>query len=234
ICRFVVWELKENWKLCRANRPRNLKPVMIGSHGETMLRLLKPGFHSGTVPKLYRRLRRAERRGEPRPVRKAQAALHHVKESVGHFVERELVELLRQSRGWGGLAVEIGRIQLATNRITVALACPELDGRPVILAFDHQTGWLLAGILERGWLPRLSAEQRHTLTAGLAGLYKMAGVHLTREQIERSLAPARVGFDITQHGLEVWPGPEDQGGAVYGLRDGPVLKPEPANRPPAG
>jgi hypothetical protein len=226
---FVVWELKENWKLYRSNRARNLKPVMIGSHGETMLRLLKPGFHSGTVPKLYRKLRRAERRGEPGPVRKFQAALHHVEESVRHFFDRELVALLRQSRGWGGVDVKLGRVHLATNRITAALTCSALGEQPLVLAFDHQNGWLLAGVVERGWLPRLSAEQRHTLAAALAGVYKMAGVHLTREQIEESLAPAAVTFDITADGLEVWPGPEYVGAAVYDLRNGPLLKPRPGN-----
>src|SRR5262249_44784787 len=39
---FMVWELKENWKLYRANRSPILKPALIGSHGETMLRLLRP------------------------------------------------------------------------------------------------------------------------------------------------------------------------------------------------
>ena len=32
---FLVWELKENWRLYGANRPRQLKPVPIGHHGET-------------------------------------------------------------------------------------------------------------------------------------------------------------------------------------------------------
>src|SRR5262249_3237653 len=47
---FLVWELKENWRLYRANRALALGPVVIGSHGETMTRLLRPGFHSGTLP----------------------------------------------------------------------------------------------------------------------------------------------------------------------------------------
>ena len=59
---FLVWEFKENWRLYRANRPATLRPEVIGHHGETMLRLLKPGFHSGTLPKLFAKLRRAERR----------------------------------------------------------------------------------------------------------------------------------------------------------------------------
>jgi len=229
ICGFAVWELKENWRLYRANRSPNLKPQMIGSHGETMLRLLKPGFHSGTVPKLFRRLRRAERRGQQRTTRKILAGLHHVEESVSHFVERELLALLRQSKVWNGLAIELAGVHLATNRITVELSCPELGPDSVVLGFDHQSGWLLGGVLDRGWLPKLGGEQRQTLAAALAGLYKMAGVDLTREQIAEGLAPTPVAFDITEAGLVVWPGPDFTKEAVYDLSAGPVLEPRPTN-----
>ena len=62
-----------------------LKPAPIGSHGETMLRLLRPGFHSGTIPKLYANLRRAERHDDHNSARKIEAALHHVEESISRF-----------------------------------------------------------------------------------------------------------------------------------------------------
>jgi len=194
-----------------------------------MLRLLKPGFHSGTVPKLFRRLRRAERRGQQRTTRKILAGLHHVEESVSHFVERELLALLRQSKVWNGLAIELAGVHLATNRITVELSCPELGPDSVVLGFDHQSGWLLGGVLDRGWLPKLGGEQRQTLAAALAGLYKMAGVDLTREQIAEGLAPTPVAFDITEAGLVVWPGPDFTKEAVYDLSAGPVLEPRPTN-----
>ena len=45
---FLVWELKENWRLYAANRQTRLGKESIGHHGETMLQLLRPGFHSGT------------------------------------------------------------------------------------------------------------------------------------------------------------------------------------------
>jgi hypothetical protein len=229
ICGFVVWELKENWKLYRANRSLNLKPVMIGSHGETMLRLLKPGFHSGTVPKLFRKLRRAERRGQRRATRKLMAALHHVKHSIHNFMERELLALLRQSQGWNGLPIDIACIHLATNRISVELSCPSLGPDHLVVGFDEQSGWLLAGILKPGWLAKLTDEQRQTLAAALAGVYKLAGVHLTREQITHGLAPTSAAIDITHAGLEVWPGPEFATAAVYDLAAGPMLEPRPAN-----
>src|SRR4029079_7361868 len=91
---FVVWEFKENWKLYRANRKRNLSPVMIGHHGETMLRFMKPGFHSGTLPKLYAKFRRAERHHDGRKIHKQHEALHHVTESIKRFAERDLLFLL--------------------------------------------------------------------------------------------------------------------------------------------
>ena len=59
---FLVWELKENWRLYKANRPRTLQPAAVGHHGETVVRLLRYGFHSGTISKLYSRLRRADRK----------------------------------------------------------------------------------------------------------------------------------------------------------------------------
>ena len=59
---FLVWELKENWKMYAANQSPTLEAEMVGSHGETVLRLLRPGFHSGTLPKLYAKLRRARER----------------------------------------------------------------------------------------------------------------------------------------------------------------------------
>jgi hypothetical protein len=62
---FLVWECKENWRLYAANRPPQLRPVLVGSHGESVIRLMKPGFHSGTVPKTFAKLRRAERQPPP-------------------------------------------------------------------------------------------------------------------------------------------------------------------------
>ena len=68
---FLVWELTSNWRLYESNRPESLGPVVVGSHGETVVRLLRPGFHSGTLPKQFARLRRARRAG------REQAALKH-------------------------------------------------------------------------------------------------------------------------------------------------------------
>src|SRR5690606_34047042 len=87
---FLVWELKENWRVYKATRAKTLQPVIIGHHGETMSRLLRPGFHSGTIPKLHTRLRRAAWRKDTRELGKARDGLHHVEHALLRFTQRQL------------------------------------------------------------------------------------------------------------------------------------------------
>jgi len=224
---FAVWEFKENWKLYRSNRSPVLKPVMIGHHGETMLRFMKPGFHSGTLPKLYARLRKAERRGHGKALHRHQEALHHIKESISHFVERELLLLLEGSKNWGGVRMHVGAMQAACSRVRVELCCPGLGDDGVWLAFEERSGWLLAEVTRPGWLTRLSPSQRGAFVAALAGLYKLAGVVMVREQVEVSLPPGVSVYGICGEGLLLWPGGDFSRGVVCDLRelDGPQAPP---------
>ena len=100
---------------------------------------------------------------------------------------------------------------------------------PLVLAIDHENGWLIAGVLETGWLPKLNADQRHTLSAALAGLYKMAGVDMTREQIAECLPKTTFAFDVTDAGLTVWPAADGDEDVVYDLGAGTELPPTPLN-----
>jgi hypothetical protein len=234
---FLVWELKENWRLYEANRPRGLQPVGIGHHGETMARLLRPGFHSGTLPKLFARWRKAEHKamkaGKPSAGRKHREALHHVEKAIRHFVERDLLALLRESRTLAAARITAGRVEASSNRVLIELRraeCPE-DG--LWIAFEEQSGWLVAGIARPGWLPTLSDGQRLALADALAGLYKMAGVDLVREQICASFGPPAPSYDIAAAGLVVWPGTGFETETVYDLTDGPAILPRTTDGPPA-
>ena len=205
---FLFWEMKESWSLYRANRPEGLRGVALGTHGETLRRLLRPGFHSGTVPKLYARLRKAERRarvtGNWRRSRACRRALHEVQEAVLQFVIRELVYLLNQSRSWHTEGLAVGRVTLASNRVGVELLHGGHPERAVWLEFEECKGWLVAHVRDPGWLGQLSDEQALALNTALASLYKLAGVDLVREQVVANLPPPATSFDVTRTGLIVW------------------------------
>src|SRR5262249_22102858 len=122
---FLVWETKENWSLYRANRGLQMWPVAIGAHGESVRGLLEPGFHSGTVPRLYTRLRDAERRAfrsrDWNAARWYRKELEHIEAGFRRFVDRELLGLLRQSSSWQGQRLAVGPVHLAINRIRFEL-----------------------------------------------------------------------------------------------------------------
>jgi hypothetical protein len=228
ICGFAVWEFKENWKLYRATRRKLLRPEMIGHHGETMLRFMKPGFHSGTLPKLYARLRRAERRCDGRKIHKYHEGLHHVAESIRHFVEREMLFLLETSKHWGGLKLLIGEVKPATNRVRIELRCPDLDETGLWLAFEERSGWLEVAVQKPGWLSRLNRGQLAAFQTALAGLYKLAGAHLVREQVERCL-PSGTAYRIDPRGLVLCHGGDFSKEEVHSLVSTPEVPEVSAN-----
>jgi hypothetical protein len=189
---FLVWELKENWRLYRANQSPTLDPEVVGHHGETVLRLLRPGLHSGTLPKLYAKLRRS--RG--RSARRQHEALDGVVERLRRFVERDLLAILATSKTFAGApTLEVGEVRVATNRIRIELRAL-WAGDGLFLEFEDHAGRLLAGTAPRPagqtWLTGLSAGQVLAFRDALAGFYKLAGVALVREQVEAAWpAPGR-------------------------------------------
>jgi hypothetical protein len=226
---FLVWELKENWRLYAANRPGQLRPVMIGSHGETVARLLRPGFHSGTVPKRYAKLRRAERHarldGDWRSVHKHLRALHHLELSLRRCVEREFLELLAESRCWQAPPVTLRGIQLSTNCVRLAFGCREMGDGTLVVEIDSQSGWLLAGASGRSWIERLPLPQRQVLTTAIMGLYKIAGIELVRQQIDAEFSPPP-WYDVSPQGLVIWPDDQREVEVRYDLHEGPWIAPQ--------
>jgi hypothetical protein len=212
---FLAWELKENWRLYRANASPTLEAEMVGSHGEQVIHLLRPGFHSGTLPKLYAKLRRSSGSAE----RKAEEGLHHVEQGLGHFAQRELIDVLRGSTGWNlSASLALGRVWLGTNRIRFELSCAGLAGDSVLIDFLHQNGRLLASVVRTGFLDGLTTEQRAVFTTALTGLYKKAGVDLVRQHLEAVL-PAGAVLDVTREALFVWADADRTRGVVYDLDD---------------
>jgi hypothetical protein len=205
---FLVWEMKENWSLYRANRGKVLRPVVVGAHGETVRGLLQPGFHSGTVPRLYARLRHAERIAtKTRNWHNARAYRHEVeamKETLNKFISREMVALLNQSRAWQGHHVATGPVHLSTNRMGFELIHSDHPVKPVEIEIEQSNGWLVAGVCANGWLEDVGEPQRRAFCLCLAGLYKGADVDLVREQLEASLPGPVASFQLDRESLRVW------------------------------
>jgi hypothetical protein len=233
---FLFWEMKENWRMYRANRQRQLRPVGVGPHGETVRQLLQPGFHSGTVPKLYARLREAEREairtGSWRTARTWRRSLAEVAQTIRRLVERELVKLLQESMRWKGEPVRVGNVMLTPTRIGIELVQGGAEG-PMRLEWEGQAGWLVASVRELGWLESLDNAQRQDVTTALAGLYKLAGIDLVSEQVRENLPPG-ASFALTASDLVVETGPLHEAAVCYDLtRSRGPLKPHTLDGEPA-
>ncbi|MGH7140477.1 MAG: hypothetical protein ACREHD_32480, partial [Pirellulales bacterium] len=239
---FLVWELKENWRLYKANRPRTLQPAAVGHHGESIVRLVRYGFHSGTISRLYMRLRRAERKalwtGNWKKPRKYYDALSAVEHEVRSFVEREFIELLAESQRFRPLTLRLGRVALGVNSIAIDIDCGEIAEGPLRIGLADQAGWLTSRVIESGWAANLADAPRQALADALTGLYKMSGAELVYEQIAANI-DAQQAFEIADFGLTI----HSRGGeplAVYQLRDErpvapaasllPIVRPDPFDR----
>lgn len=227
---FLAWELRENWRLYAANRADRLRRTIIGSHGEGMGRLLRPGFHSGTIPKRFAKLRRAERKarekGGWKAARKQLELLHHVGRDLRRYVEREFAAWFAESRFWQGAVPAVEQLHLSTNRVRVALTCPSISDGRLWLVFEVQSGWLLAGVHGTECTGRLTPHQRQVLSNALLGLYKTAGVELLRQQIEGELHMPVVSYHCDDLGLVFWPNETLEMEVRYDLRhDGSLTGP---------
>jgi hypothetical protein len=218
---FLVWELRENWKLYRANAPKGIRPIHIGSHGETVRGLLRPGFHSGTVPKAFSKLRRAVRAGDHGKVARQRHTIDHVREAIKRFVERCFLSYLWTSTRWAKEPVVLGDPVLAPNRIVL----PFFVGRgrePVQIALEERNGWIIGSVAQEGCIQDVRPDQRAAFADALMGLYKRAGVHVVREQVESVFGPQAYLFDAVPEGLVI---PLQDGKEhVFDYEDGPEIE----------
>jgi hypothetical protein len=238
---FLVWELKENWRLYAANRPKGLQPMIIGSHGERMGRLLRPGFHSGTIPKLFAKLRRAERKarasGNWKAVRKHLQGLEHVEKSLRRFVERDFLATFNESRieidanGEASPTLIDDRVSLAdilfgTNRARLIFAAAE-DQKPLAaIDFDVQSGWLVARVEPLEGVRQMAEDDREELTTAIFGLFKTSGVEIARRQLELALPASIPAYDFSPAGLRIWPDASFETEVFYRFGDDPAYAPQ--------
>jgi hypothetical protein len=227
---FLVWELTGNWRLYAANRKSVLSPTPIGSHGETMGRLLRVGFHSGTLPKRFAKLRRAERRarlsGHWQPAHKHRHVLREVELAVRRFVEREFLELLAEGAFRPDLGVSLKSVKAGTNSVWLTFGVAEEKAKDFCVVLEVESGWLVAGVAQVGWAEQLDAAQQRILATAVLGLYKLAGVELVRQQIEGQFAQPMPWYDIVPAGLILWPESAEEVEVLYDLHDEAWIAPQ--------
>jgi len=174
---FLAWELKENWRLYAANRPKQLKPLSLGHHGETMRGLLRPGFHSGTVPKAYASIRRAletsETSGVPAKIRKSVGVLHQVEEAIHHFAERELIAHLRSTAAWSAVPLHCSGVTLGVQHIRIAIAG---TGASAELIFELVDSQIRAECRDAQFLQGSTDAQRESWKRAVLGFGAMGAV----------------------------------------------------------
>ncbi len=200
---FLIWELMENWRLFAANRPKNLRAVRIGSHGETMLRLLRPSFHSGTIPKRFAKLRRAERKtlggGDPGAARKYRVALHHVEIDLQRYVEREFIAWFAASRDWTGPLPQVRDVRLATNEAAIEVEMPQPEEEPRTMTFRLSNGSLQLELCGQLRLDRWPPAARKVYLLSFTNVLKTAGVVVFRRREEHGASrEAADGQEVDQ------------------------------------
>ena len=181
---FLAWELKENWRLYAANRPAGLVPLSLGHHGESVRGLLRPGFHSGTVPKAYDAIRRAlakaEESGTVARLRKPQETLHQVDHAIRHFIERDLLAYLAATRAWAGVPLKCDAVHLGLQHIRIVISG---DGASAELRLELVDSQVAGHCDDYAFLANATPEQRECWHRAVLGFWAMAAVPLQDERV---------------------------------------------------
>ena len=223
---FIAWELMANWRLYAANRPARLRPVVVGSHGETVRGLLRPGFHSGTVPRLFAKLRAAVRKGDGAKAARVGHERDHVREAVERFVGREVVDLLRTRPGWSDAGLKVGPIRFGCQRVVVELEAGGLGPDPLAVAFENRAGRVSATVERSGWLDGLDPARRAEALAAVRGLFDMAAAEQVGEHDRDPAADDLLRPFTWPEWAETWNSGAADEGATFG-RPGDEGRPAP-------
>lgn len=101
---------------------------------------------------------------------------------------------------WNAGGLEVHAIEVSSNRIRVAIECPEVSADVAWLQFEEQSGLLVASFPAPGFIDALEQGPRDTFEIALAGLYKLAageglrergGALARRERLRRRRGPRR-------------------------------------------
>jgi hypothetical protein len=179
---FLAWEVRFNWRLYAVNRRPLLSPVAVGLHGETLTRLLRPGFYSGTVPKLYKRLARLEARHgvDSAQVRHVRHELEDIEYALLRFSEGKLLTFLRSSRAFAGREFSATRVHVASSELVFEWSLAGESSPPCAVSFRIEDRVLSASVRDLGFLATVTPNARRVFEAALLGFFAGAGARRVR------------------------------------------------------
>ena len=227
---FLVWELKENWRLYAANRKKSLGPVIVGKHGETMSACFGPAC--------TREHCRSSSPGcagpNARPAAAANgsrcasicSALHRFEVVIRRYVERDFLTLLADAHWLDSVPLVLREIRLASNRIQIVLGRSDAPNRDLTIALEARSGRLAGGISPPDWTCGLPLHLQLALDMAIDGLQKTSGVELLHGQVESLFSPPVAAWDLDQNGLRVWPDAAFETEVRDDLADDPPFVPQ--------
>ncbi len=190
ICGFIAWEFKENWKLYRYSSSSQIKPIMAGSHGETINGLLKPGFHSGTIPKLYRKIRKTahpyHKKGNLVYRRKLEYQYHHICLYIQKFLERAFAAQFvhNDTISQKIKKIKVGAPSLFNRKIDIPVEI-EADSRiNFIIEYEFRSEVLLASVRFSSDHSTLPETLSSYLDFALSVLWKKSAVDILPSTIQ--------------------------------------------------
>lgn len=194
ICGFIAWELKSNWKLYRRSASKVLKPAIVTSHGEDILHMLRPGFHSGTIPKLFERIRKATtygmKSGDWQGLRRLLLQKQHVCEEVHRFAERafkaEFTNSIRMARQVSN--IDIGEIEIALHKIIIPVSIDmQQEGKFSFQIHYQYKSHILFACVRPPMLQKIADEMETYLGFALLVFWKKSGVQMSKEMADAYL-----------------------------------------------
>ena len=212
---FLFWEFRENRGLYAANRPTRPRYAPAGPGGEDMRALFEPGLHGGTLPRIFRRLRKAGKPvcegGDRARERQSLKQLEDVREAVSRFIRRNLIDPLAVSPGWSlqnaaplERPLEVNLLRLSTHRaqafLSVPGAPPESDPA-IVVTFEFRAGNLWGSFKAGHWLNTLPPERRPGVALAAAWCLCAAGVQLNDEQVVSLLGPMAENLKSAERSL---------------------------------
>ena len=194
---YLIWELKENWRLFVANRSKTLDPVLVGYGTASRCRACSG---RGSTPERFpsalpSSVARSGRRWPPATIsgraRKHLEVLHHVEIALRRYIQREFVAWFRECRGWQLPPPDVEEIDLATNEILVEVALPGAVEGPLVMAFELIDGRTHLCLSAKVCVQSLSDPAHKVLRTAIINVLKTGGIEVLDRECEEAKAAGR-------------------------------------------